>query len=162
MSLLTLLSGLNAEELTIGSSAPAVLTTDHTGAPIELNKLLSNGKVVVFFYPKADTPGCTKQACSLRDGWTALQERGVNVVGVSSDRPKAQNKFKQKYELPYPLIADTDQAVAKAFGKGRWSRQAYLFVDGTLVWRDLSASTGKQYEDVLAALGKLEFEELEK
>lgn len=162
MSLLTLLTSLNAEELAIGSTVPSVQTTDHTGATVDLSKLLGNGKVVVFFYPKANTPGCTKQACSLRDGWSALQERGVTVIGVSSDRPKAQSNFRQKYELPYPLIADTDQAVAKAFGKGRWSRQAYLFIDGTLAWRDLSASTGKQYEDVLAALEALETVELEK
>lgn len=156
MSLATIITSLQANGLDIDSPAPDLTATDHSGESVDLSALLGTGKVVVFFYPMADTPGCTKQACSLRDGWTTLQERGVSIIGVSSDRPKAQKKFKDKYALPYRLIADTDQAVAKAFGKGRWSRQAYLFIDGKVAWRDLSASTGRQYEDVIAALDKLE------
>lgn len=155
MSIATLITNLQANGLEIGSPAPDVQATDHKGEVVDLSELLGTGKVVVFFYPKADTPGCTKQACSLRDGWADLQQRGVTVVGVSCDRPGAQGKFREKYELPYPLIADADQVVAKAFGKGRWSRQAYLFIDGKVAWRDLSASTGRQYEDVIEALDGL-------
>lgn len=156
MSLTTLITTLQAKGLEIGSPAPDVRVPDHTGELVELSEFLGTGKVVVFFYPKADTPGCTSQACSLRDGWSELQERGVSIIGISCDRPGAQNKFKEKYSLPYPLIADTDQTVAKAFGKGRWSRQAYLFIDGKLAWRDLSASTGQQFKDVIEALDALE------
>ncbi len=156
MTFAALLTNLQANGLEIGSTAPAVQVTDHTGNVVDLSELLSSGKVVVFFYPKADTPGCTKQACSLRDGWTQLKERDVTILGVSSDRPLSQKKFKEKYELPYQLLADTEQVVAKAFGKGRWSRQAYLFIDGIVAWRDLSASTGRQLDDVLQALDQLE------
>lgn len=146
---------VSANTLQIGASAPAVQSIDHDGNPIDLEKALSNGTTLVFFYPKAMTPGCTKQACSLRDGWDMLKEKNITIYGVSSDTPAAQTKFKEKHQLPFTLIADTDKKVAKAFGKNRWSRQAYLFNDGVLVWRDLSASTSNQFEDVIEALEQL-------
>ena len=146
---------LSADELALGVSAPEVTTIDHEGQEIDLGKALGEGTALVFFYPKAMTPGCTKQACSLRDGWDELQDRKVTVFGVSSDAAETQAQFRAKYALPFTLIADKDKAVANAFGKGRWSRQAYLFKDGKLVWRDLSASTGGQMDDVIAALDQL-------
>jgi peroxiredoxin Q/BCP len=76
-----------------------------------------NGKpVVLFFYPKADTPGCTIEACGFRDTFTKLQNAGAVVLGISRDTPKAQSKFKAKYDLPYPLLADVDEKVCKQFG----------------------------------------------
>ena len=152
-------ASLFGDEIQPGAAAPDLTVTDDTGAEFNLAAALSEGYVLVYFYPKANTPGCTNQACSLRDSWEVLQERGVKVYGVSSDSVKSQASFKDKYELPFPLIADTDQKVADAFGKGRWSRQAYLFKDGVLVWRDLSASTKAQADDVLAALDQLEADE---
>ena len=146
---------LSADELKIGATAPQVMTTDHTGQAVDLGKELSSGTVLVFFYPKAMTPGCTKQACSLRDGWDLLQAREVKIFGVSSDTAASQQEFRDKYELPFTLLADTNQKVADAFGKGRWSRQAYIFQDGKLVWSDLKAATSKQAEEVLAALDAL-------
>ncbi|MGB0744073.1 MAG: peroxiredoxin [Opitutales bacterium] len=146
---------LQADEIEIGAKAPAIESLDHEGKRVNLGEALSKGTVLVFFYPKAMTPGCTKQACSLRDGWDDLQKRKITVFGVSSDTPKTQAEFRDKQSLPFTLIADTDKAVAKAFGKGRWSRQAYIFQDGVLVWRDLSASTDGQMEDVINALEKL-------
>jgi peroxiredoxin Q/BCP len=116
---------------------------------------LATGTTVVFFYPMASTPGCTKQACSLGAGYVELRSRGVKVFGVSGDGVQAQRKFREKYSLPFPLIADKDLRVNKAFGKKRFSRQAYIFKNGKLVWRDLSASTGKQFDDVIAALDSL-------
>jgi peroxiredoxin Q/BCP len=116
------------------------------------------GFTLVYFYPKADTPGCTAQACSIRDDFAGLQARGVRVVGVSSDGPEAQLRFKEKYRLPFPLLADTDHAVAKAFGVrlmlGMTHRQSFLIKAGRIVWRDLSASTRDQARDVLSALEK--------
>lgn len=148
-------SFLGAEALEIGAPAPQVQSTDHEGKPIDLGQALSEGTVLVFFYPKAMTPGCTKQACSLRDGWDILSARNVSIYGVSSDTAATQAEFRNRYSLPFTLIADRDQSVAKAFSKGRWSRQAYLFKDGILVWRDLSASTSGQFDDVIAALDAL-------
>jgi thioredoxin-dependent peroxiredoxin len=71
--------------------------------------------VVLFFYPKADTPGCTIEACGFRDQFQRLQEAGAVVLGISRDTVKAQKKFQQKYDLPYPLLADADQAICKRF-----------------------------------------------
>lgn len=147
---------LSADTLEIGSPAPQVSTLNHEGNPVDLNAELNDGISVIFFYPKAMTPGCTAQACSLRDAWDELRERDVKVFGVSSDTAKTQAAFRKKHQLPFTLIADTDQAVSKAFGKGRWSRQAYIFKDGKLVWKDLKASTAKQADDVLKALENLE------
>ncbi|WP_158279735.1 peroxiredoxin [Coraliomargarita sinensis] len=147
---------LQADELKLGAKAPAVKSIDDRGNPVHLGNALSEGTVLVFFYPKAMTPGCTKQACSLRDGWDELQKREVTIYGVSSDTAKTQAEFREKHSLPFTLIADTDKSVAKAFGKGRWSRQAYLFKDGVLVWRDLSAATSGQMADVVKALDEIE------
>ncbi len=146
---------LHADTLEIGSSAPQVSTVDHEGNSIDLGNELNQGITIVFFYPKAMTPGCTAQACSLRDAWDELQEYNVKVFGVSSDTVKTQMAFRDKYKLPFTLIADTDKVVSKAFGKSRWSRQAYIFKDGVLIWKDTSASTAKQAEDVLNVLKDL-------
>jgi peroxiredoxin Q/BCP len=110
----------------------------------------------VYFYPKADTPGCTKQACSLRDSYAALKDRGVKIYGVSMDKVKSQKAFQDKYKLPFDLLADEDGTVVDAFGvpktMGFSKRQAFLFKDGKLVWSDMSASTEEQAADVLKFL----------
>ena len=72
--------------------------------------------VVLFFYPKADTPGCTIEACGFRDHFKKLQKAGVVVLGISRDTVKAQKKFQEKYDLPYPLLADADQTICNRFG----------------------------------------------
>lgn len=146
---------LTAEPITIGTAAPEVVSIDDKGDIIDLGKELSSGTVLVFFYPMALTPGCTKQACSLRDNWDELQSRDVKIFGVSVDKAKTQEKFKNKHSLPFTLIADTDGAVSKAFGKSLRSRHAYIFIDGILAWSDHSAATKKQGEEVLAALDAL-------
>ena len=146
---------LFAEALDIGSSAPQVQALTDQCETIDFGAAISEGTTLVFFYPKAMTPGCTKQACSIRDGWDELEARNVKIFGVSSDTAKTQAEFKDKYQLPFTLIADIDGTVCNAFGKGRFSRQAYLFKDGILVWRDLKASTAGQAGDVLAALDAL-------
>jgi peroxiredoxin Q/BCP len=71
--------------------------------------------VVLFFYPKADTPGCTIEACGFRDQFKKIQDTGAIVLGISRDTPKAQKKFREKYDLPYPLLADVDEIVCKQF-----------------------------------------------
>jgi peroxiredoxin Q/BCP len=76
----------------------------------------SGKPVVLFFYPRADTPGCTIEACGFRDTFKKLQKAGVVVLGISRDTPKAQKKFKEKYDLPYPLLADVDEKVCNQFG----------------------------------------------
>jgi peroxiredoxin Q/BCP len=151
---------LSAEPLAVGADAPAVKATTDTGETLDLATVYRQGTVLVYFYPKADTPGCTAQGCSLRDAYEELTDRNVIVIGVSTDSVEAQRAFKEKHRLPFTLLADTDKKVIEAFGvptrMGFASRQAFLIRDGKVVWRDTSASTRQQAADVLAALQALE------
>lgn len=151
-----------AESLKAGDAAPAVTGITETGAKLDFANVYKSGYTLVYFYPKADTPGCTKQGCSLRDAYAELTKKGVTVIGVSHDDVAAQKAFKEKYHLPFTLIADTDSTVIKAFGVSNIpltslaSRQAYLVdKNGKIVWADYKASTEKQAQDVLAELSKL-------
>jgi peroxiredoxin Q/BCP len=153
--------GLTANGVTqeVGAPAPEVVSRDEQGHEVHLADFYRSGLTLIYFYPKADTPGCTAQACSLRDGFEALQARGVRVIGVSSDKPSAQLRFKEKYKLPFTLLADYDHAVANAFGVrlivGLTHRQTFLIKNGKVVWRDLHASTREQAADVLKVLDGL-------
>jgi len=138
---------------------PEVKATDQDGNPVSLSELSREGFLLVYFYPKADTPGCTAQACSLRDSYEKLTDQGVTVVGVSLDDRESQKKFQEKYDLPFLLIPDAEGKVADAFGVnhagGYANREAFLIREGRVVWHDDSASTKKQAEDVLAQIEKL-------
>ena len=146
-----------AEPLAEGAPLPSASQVNQDGAPVDLAKTGTSGWLLVYFYPKADTPGCTRQACSLRDAFADLTAKGVKVIGVSNDSPKAQKAFRDKHRLPFDLLADESGSVTKAFGVpttlGFTKRQAFLFKDGKLVWRDLSASTDQQAADVLKVIG---------
>jgi len=147
--------------LKIGDPAPEANARDEQGREVRLSEFYGEGTVLVYFFPKADTPGCTAQACSLRDDFAALQARGVRILGVSADHPAAQLRFKEKYRLPFSVLSDADHTVAKAFRVplllGMPHRQAFLIHEGRIVWRDLSASTREQARDVLQALEKPPF-----
>jgi thioredoxin-dependent peroxiredoxin len=145
-----------AEPIVVGSKLPAVEQQNQEGQAVKLGEVGAAGYLLVYFYPKADTPGCTKQACSLRDSYAKLKDKGVTIYGVSMDKIPAQKAFHEKYKLPFDLLADADGKVVAAFGvpsaMGFSKRQAFLFKDGKLVWSDMSASTEKQAEDVLTFL----------
>jgi peroxiredoxin Q/BCP len=145
-------------KLKLGDPIPTISATDQDGKLVSLSSATS-GYVLVYFYPKAMTPGCTAQACSIRDAYTDLQKKGVKVFGVSVDSVNAQKEFQEKDRLPFELLSDTDHKVLAAFGvplvKDTYAtRQAYLFKDGKLIWVDTKASTDKQAQDVLAVLAK--------
>ena len=148
-------SPAKAEPLAVGAALPAVTLPDQDGVSVDL-AVATTGYVLVYFYPKADTPGCTKQACSLRDAFVGLTDSGVRVFGVSTDSVKAQKAFHDKYRLPFQLLADADGKMIAAFGVptmlGFAKRQAFLFRDGKLVWRDLAAATEQQATDVLKVI----------
>jgi peroxiredoxin Q/BCP len=98
-----------------GDAAPDFEVKDAEGNTVKLSDLRGQ-KVVLYFYPKDDTPGCTKQACSLRDSHSVFEGRGIKVLGVSLDDETSHRKFADKYNLPFTLLADTDHAVADAYG----------------------------------------------
>ncbi len=98
-----------------GDSAPDFTLPDQNGDPVTLSELRGR-KVVLYFYPKADTPGCTAQACGVRDHHADYAQAGAVVLGVSPDQVKAVSKFDLKYGLGFPLLADSDHAVAEAYG----------------------------------------------
>ncbi len=104
--------------LHIGDSIPEILGTDQKGNLIQARDFTGR-KLALYFYPKDNTPGCTAQACSLRDGYNALQEAGYAIVGVSVDSGVSHQKFIDKYALPFPLIADTDRKLVEEFGVWR-------------------------------------------
>lgn len=100
--------------LKTGDKAPQFSALDQEGNEITLDQYKGK-KLVVFFYPKASTPGCTAEACNLRDHYSEFQSKGYEIIGVSADSAKRQQNFKNKYELPYPLLADEDKSVIEAF-----------------------------------------------
>jgi thioredoxin-dependent peroxiredoxin len=146
-----------------GTAAPEFELTSDAGETVRLSDL--KGKpVVLYFYPKDDTPGCTTQACGIRDAWGEFERAGAVVLGVSPDDEASHVKFKKKFDLPFTLLADTDHAVADAYGV--WGPKKYMgkeymgvsrstFVigpDGVLkkIMRDVKPAT--HADDVLAAL----------
>jgi peroxiredoxin Q/BCP len=102
-------------QLNIGDPAPDFALADQEGNTVKLSDFKGK-KVLLYFYPKADTPGCTKQACQIRDARTELADLGVDAVGISPDKPGAQKKFDGKYGLGFPLLSDPDHAAAQVYG----------------------------------------------
>ncbi|GAB2941048.1 thioredoxin-dependent thiol peroxidase [Hymenobacter coalescens] len=98
-----------------GDAAPDFTAPDQHGQPIRLADYRDR-RVALYFYPKDDTPGCTAQACSLRDGEAQLKAAGIQVLGVSTDDVASHERFAQKYELPFPLLADPDKQLVEAYG----------------------------------------------
>jgi peroxiredoxin Q/BCP len=99
----------------VGDRAPAFTLPDQTGEPVKLSDFKGKA-VVLYFYPKDDTPGCTREACSFRDEHSALVKAGAVVLGVSPDSTASHQKFAGKFKLPFPLLADTDHAVSEKYG----------------------------------------------
>jgi len=162
VSLLMGLSFTNAESekmMKIGTTIPPLTAKDQDGKEVDLATYGKEGYLLVFFYPKANTPGCTAQACSLRDGSAELTGRGVKILGVSADQVAAQKTFATDQKLPYPLLADADNKIIQAFGMGGLfgfaKRSAFLFRHGKLVWQDPKGSTQDQAKVVLEYLDTL-------
>ena len=145
-------------ELAVGDKAPQVAGVTDTGAKLSLADVYPKQPyTLVYFYPKADTRGCTAQGCSIRDGYESLTAKGVAVIGVSHDDVDAQKAFKEKYHLPFTLIADTDGAFVTAFGVqtypgGMAHRSAYLIKGGKIVYTDYKGTTSKQAETILGVI----------
>ena len=109
--------------LKAGDKAPNFSSVDQDGNPINLSDYTGK-KLVMFFYPKANTPGCTAEACNLSDNYARFQEQGYEILGVSADSQKKQSNFRNKFGFPYPLLADEDKSVINAFGV--WGQKKFM------------------------------------
>ena len=148
--------------LKVGDKAPAIELLDQNGKVVSLEKL-GKKKVLIYFYPKADTPGCTAQSCGLRDIKDKIGR--TVIVGISPDKSEKQKKFDDKYELGFPLLADTENVVAKAFKvwkkKSMYGREymgiersAFLVQDGVVLHAWYKISPADTPTNLLKALGK--------
>jgi peroxiredoxin Q/BCP len=130
------------------------------GSLLDLARMYAAGPTLVYFYPKSGTPGCTRQACNLRDHFVDLTAKGLRVVGVSRDSVKAQAGFRAKQNLPFRLVADKEGLLGDLFGVPRptgngYARQSFLIVDGKVAWLQKRARPDAQAADVLAAFAAL-------
>jgi thioredoxin-dependent peroxiredoxin len=151
-----------ARQLAPGDKAPDFSLSDHTGAVWRLSDALANGPIVLFFYPKDDTPICTAEACTFRDQHQIFAERGARVVGVSSDSVASHKAFAKKHELPYTLLADAGGKVRGQFGVKKTlglfeGRVTFIIAqDQTIVHAFSSALNAKQHvAEALSALDKV-------
>jgi len=110
-------------KLKVGDKAPAILAVDQNGKMISLEDY-KGSKVILYFYPKDDTPGCTAEACNLRDNYDALLVKGFKILGVSADNAASHQKFAGKYNLPFPLIPDMDKKIINAYGV--WGKKKFM------------------------------------
>ena len=100
----------------VGDAIPDVVLQSQTGETVNLKSFNGNKCIVLYFYPKDDTPGCTKESCSFRDSYTAFQDAGAEVIGISGDDVASHKTFATKYNLPFTLLSDTGNAIRKSFG----------------------------------------------
>ncbi|MGB8700946.1 MAG: peroxiredoxin [Thermosynechococcaceae cyanobacterium] len=142
--------------LAVGTSAPAFTAKDTHGNTVSLSDF-SGKTVVLYFYPKDDTPGCTKEACSFRDNYADYQGKDIAVLGVSGDNEISHQQFTQKFSLPFPLLADTDRAIMQAYevdGGGYAKRVTYVInPQGAIAQVYTSINTETHATDILADLG---------
>ncbi len=133
-----------------GSVAPDFSTTDAEGRNVSL-KDFRGEKVVLYFYPKDDTPGCTKEACSFRDAFSEFKKRGIKILGVSPDKEASHKKFADKYKLPFTLLADTDHSIANAYGtygEKKFMGRTYMGIIRTTFLIDEQGKIKKVFEKV--------------
>jgi peroxiredoxin Q/BCP len=151
--------------LEIGNSAPAFTLPDQNGNPVSLSDFAGQ-RVVIYFYPKDDTPGCTKEACNFRDQWTAFERHGIQVLGISKDNATSHTKFIGKYELPFTLLSDQEPCpvassyesygLKKFMGKEYMGMMRHTFVvapDGTLEKIYLKVKSETMADQILSDLG---------
>ncbi len=140
-----------------GQPAPDFELQSDAGESVRLSDLRGN-PVVLYFYPKDDTPGCTRQACGIRDAWGEFQRAGAEVLGISADSQASHERFKEKYSLPFTLLADPEHQLAEPYGVGREGKQSYersTFVidpEGNVAKIMRRVSPDSHADDVLAVL----------
>ena len=147
-----------------GDKAPDFSSKDQNGNDVSLSDFAGK-RVVLYFYPKDDTPGCTKEACSFRDADDVFREKGITVLGVSTDSEKSHQKFISKYQLPFDLLADVDKKIVEDYGvwgeKSMYGkkymgtfRKTFLIDDSKIVKIFEKVDVAKHADEVLAAFGE--------
>jgi len=155
------ISLLHADPLPVGAPAPQITATNEQGQPIAFADVYAKGVTLVYFYPKAGSPGCTAEACSLRDSYTKLHGQGLQIIGVSRDAVDSQKHFQDQYHLPFTLVADRDGSVAKAFGVPMLalaplaSRESFIVKNDQIAWTSIHAKTKGSADEVQQALDHL-------
>ena len=150
--------------LQAGDAAPDFVSTDQNGNVVKLSDF-SGKRVVLYFYPKDDMPGCTKEACSFRDADDVFNAKGIKVLGVSTDSEKSHQKFISKFQLPFDLLADTEKQIVEAYGvwaeKSMYGkkymgtlRKTFLIDDGKIVKVFDKVNVAEHADEVLAAFGE--------
>lgn len=150
--------------LKVGDKAPDFTSKDQNGNPVKLSDFKGK-RLVLYFYPKDDTPGCTKEACSFRDADDVYRKKGITVLGVSTDSEKSHQKFISKFQLPFDLLADTDKSIVEAYGvwgeKSMYGkkymgtfRKTFLIDDGKIVKIFDKVDVAAHADEVLEAFGE--------
>jgi len=157
-----LLMGAGAAQaaVKVGDVAPDFTAASSAGTQVHLKQEIGKAPVVLYFYPKDDTPGCTKEACSLRDNFAAFRKLKATVFGVSYDSVESHRQFVEKYHLPFLLIADTDKKIAKSYGANGllFAKRMTFVIDsaGKIAWINPSvdpSTHSAELEKVLSELG---------
>jgi len=147
--------------LKVGDKAPDFTLMDEQGRPVSLKDFLGKKPVILYFYPKDFSPGCTTEACRFRDDYKAYEEKGAAVIGVSLDTVESHTKFSEKYNLPFPILSDNKKEVAKAYGVlgigGIWTKRVTFIIDkeGNIAAIFPKVDVKRHSEEVLQALEKL-------
>jgi thioredoxin-dependent peroxiredoxin len=154
-----------AQEIRVGDPAPAFEMPASNGETVKLSDFLGRSEVVLFFYPKDNTPGCTMEACSFRDSYEAFKDAGAVVIGVSSDSNESHQKFADRHRLPYPLLSDADGRLRARFGVPRTfglfpGRVTYLIDKRGIVRHVFSSQLqpAKHVEEALRVLKEIQSE----
>jgi peroxiredoxin Q/BCP len=137
----------------VGDPAPLFELPNEDGDLVRLTDY-QGATLILYFYPKDDTPGCTKEACALRDDYSAYQETGVAILGVSADSPASHRKFKDKYDLPFSLLADEDHEVCEAYGvwdKKKFRGREYMGIKRTTFIIDAEGNISHVFKNVKPA-----------
>lgn len=149
-----------SDSLQVGDKAPDFEAESYGGDKIKLSNIYKKGIVALYFYPRDNTPGCTKEACSLRDGMDDLKSLGVNIIGVSTDSVKSHEGFKSKYDLNFPLVSDKSKEIIDLFGVksafGTAKRVTFLIdKDGEIKYIWNKVNTKKHSEEVCEKVREL-------
>jgi peroxiredoxin Q/BCP len=151
---------VQADALKVGDPAPNFTAAASDGSQVELKSVLDEAPIVLYFYPKDDTPGCTKEACSFRDNFAAFRKLNATIYGISYDSVESHKEFITKYKLPFILLADEDHAIAKLYGANGllFAKRMTYVIDksGKIAWINPSVDPSKHSQELQNVLATLQ------